>query len=117
MSASKLAAQCLGSPVNTVLVTCHEGNSLVGHAFATTWDYEGGNCLGTFINHHLTDPGSGTVCWITQLVVSSDHRQRGIATVLLGCLKGPNHTAFGLVSSHPAACLALCKIASAFYHI
>jgi len=76
------------------LVTCYEGDLLVGHAFATTWDYEG-----------------GTVCWVTQLVVSSDHRRRGIATVLLGFLKTPNITAFGLVSSHPAACLALCKIA------
>ena len=117
MSASKLVAQCLGLPANTLLVTCHEGESLIGHAFATTWDYEGGDCASTFINHHLTDPWLGTVCWITQLVVSSEHRQRGIATVLLGLLKSHNHTAFGLVSSHPAACLALCKIASAFYHI
>ncbi|KAJ7203637.1 hypothetical protein GGX14DRAFT_369443, partial [Mycena pura] len=47
--------------------------------------------------------------WITQLVgVSHDYRQRGIATSLLRLLPGPNFKcgAFGLVSSHPAACLA-----------
>jgi len=93
MSASKLRDQCLASADSTV-VTCHENDILVGHAFATTWDYNGGK-----------------VCWVTQLVVRSDYRQRGIATVLLGRLLRHDHTAFGLASSHPAACLALCKAA------
>jgi len=92
MSAAKLRAQCLVG--DACLVTCHEEDRLVGHAFATTWDYEGGK-----------------VCWVTQLVVSSDHRRRGIATVMLGCLKRDDHTAFGLASSHPAACLTVCKVA------
>jgi len=94
MSASKLRAQCLASPADSTLVTCHEDDLLVGHVFATTWDYDGGK-----------------VCWVTQLVVRSDYRQRGLATVLLGCLLRHEHTAFGLASSHPAACLALCKAA------
>jgi len=33
---------------------------------------------------------------------------------MLGRLKQDYHTAFGLASSHPAACLALCKSARAF---
>ncbi|KIM82894.1 hypothetical protein PILCRDRAFT_820189 [Piloderma croceum F 1598] len=72
MSVAKLQLQCLGSPADSMLVTCHENDVLVGHVFC---------------------------------------RQRGIATVMLGRLKQDHHTAFGLASSHPAACLALCKSA------
>ena len=42
MSAAKLQAQCLGSPADSILVTCHEDAELVGHVFAATWTYEGG---------------------------------------------------------------------------
>ena len=55
---------------------------------------------------------SGIVGWITQLVVSSEYRRQGIATVLLHRLRRDTHTAFGLLSSHPAACLALAKLGS-----
>ena len=43
--------------------------------------------------------------------MSSEHRERGIATALLHLLPGPDVkcTAFGLASSHPAACAALSK--------
>lgn len=51
---------------------------------------------------------------MTQLVVSSDHREQGIASTLLRMLPGPGFAcgAIGLVSTHPAACLALAKSAS-----
>ncbi|KAK0186106.1 hypothetical protein F5146DRAFT_168926 [Armillaria mellea] len=53
----------------------------------------------------------GLVSWITQLVVHSNHRRRGIATMLLRMLRnGSGSSAFGLVSSHPAACIALSAI-------
>lgn len=55
MSTVKLQSECLPSRENTILVTCITSGTLVGHAFATTWDY-----------------GEGTVCWITQLVVRKD---------------------------------------------
>jgi hypothetical protein len=42
MSVAKLQSQCLGSPADSMLVTCHENDVLVGHVFATTWAYEGG---------------------------------------------------------------------------
>ena len=46
MNAQKLKAQCFGAPEQTVLVTCHLNDTLIGHAFATTWDFEGGaHCL------------------------------------------------------------------------
>ncbi|THH15290.1 hypothetical protein EW146_g5154 [Bondarzewia mesenterica] len=67
---------------------------LVGHAFATAWDYDGGR-----------------VGWVTQLVVSVTARKRYIATSLLQMLKlrpiFRGITAIGLVSSHPSACHAL----------
>jgi hypothetical protein len=48
--------------------------------------------------------------------VSSDLRERAIATTLLHLLPGPEVecTAFGLASSHPAACAALSKRARMF---
>jgi hypothetical protein len=57
----------------------------------------------------------GKVCWITQLVVHRDARQRGIATFLLQSLKRPEHTAFGLASSHPAACLAALHLGRQYF--
>jgi len=64
----------------------------------------------------LTQHSESNVCWVTQLVVSSERRERGIATTLLHLLPGPDVkcTAFGLASSHPAACAALSKRARMF---
>lgn len=103
-SPARLRQQLLSSPENTVLVVCYQlesggGLALVGHAFATSWDYDGGRAG-----------------WITQLVVSVAVRKRYIATSLLQMLKVHSPfrdiTAIGLVSSHPAACHALAKYAS-----
>ncbi|KAE9406871.1 hypothetical protein BT96DRAFT_971631 [Gymnopus androsaceus JB14] len=60
-------------------------------------------------------PGSN-ICWITQLVVSSEWRKCGIATFLIKMLPGRDFKcgAIGLVSSHPAACLALAKKAGIY---
>jgi hypothetical protein len=43
MSAAKLKSQCLVSSADTSLVVCHFDGVLVGHVFATTWTYDGGN--------------------------------------------------------------------------
>ncbi|KAF7377736.1 hypothetical protein MSAN_00196600 [Mycena sanguinolenta] len=98
MSPSKLKEQCFSDPEHSMLALCTVDNVIVGHAFATVWNYNGSD-----------------ICWITQLVVSPDYRRRGIATTLLHMLPGPgfNCAVFGLASSHPAACLALFKRAYA----
>ncbi|KAL4256247.1 hypothetical protein AB1N83_012272 [Pleurotus pulmonarius] len=90
MSARSLKEQCLSDPTASVLALCVADGILIGHAFASLWSLHG-----------------ETICWVTQLVVSSKHRQRGIATSLLSML--PECHVYGLASSHPAACLALCK--------
>ncbi|KAJ6544322.1 hypothetical protein B0H19DRAFT_957043, partial [Mycena capillaripes] len=95
MSAVKLRAQCLSDPERSMLALCTTGDKdILGYAFASVWTCEGSE-----------------ICWITQLVVSREHRRRAIATILLQLLPGPEFdcAAFGLVSSHPAACLALLK--------
>ncbi|KAG7453219.1 uncharacterized protein BT62DRAFT_940616 [Guyanagaster necrorhizus] len=95
LSPSKARAECLSDPAHTTLALCTlNDGTLVGYAFATQWSY-----------------GDGLVSWITQLVVHSKHRRRGIATMLLRMLRnGSGSSAFGLVSSHPAACIALSAI-------
>lgn len=65
---------------------------LAGNAFACRWAYE-----------------NKTVCWITQLVVHQDYRERGLAVGLLNQLRHDNNDIYGLMSSHPAACLAAAK--------
>ncbi|KAF8954531.1 hypothetical protein BDZ97DRAFT_1766063 [Flammula alnicola] len=97
MTAKRLRDECLGDPANSMLSLCHVNGQYVGHAFATCWKSVGGN-----------------ICWITQLVVSSHHRERGIATSLIRCIKEDSsiqYTSMGIASSHPAACLALAKAA------
>ena len=48
------------------------------------------------------------MCWVTQLVVHKDYRERGPATGLLSQLR-QDDDAYGVMSSHPAACLAAAK--------
>jgi hypothetical protein len=124
MSGPKLRKQCVVTPKRTVLVTCYQVPNaahqchrakLVGHAFATVWDYDGGNSFLIYRQIILLTITFllGTVGWVTQLVVSLYQRQRYVATSLLQLLKESpifqGITAVGLVSSHPAACHALAK--------
>ena len=72
---------------------------LVGHAFGCRW-----TCKGE------------TVCWITQLVVHRSHRGNKLATTLLRTLRKDHDNIYGVMSSHPAACLAAVKaFGSKFY--
>ncbi|KAI0685879.1 hypothetical protein C8T65DRAFT_773272 [Cerioporus squamosus] len=99
MSVKRLRSQCLSDPNNTILVIARIQDEIVGHAFATKWQY-----------------GKDYVGWVTQLVVDVNQRKRYIATELLQTLKYHTWyegvTMMGLVSSHPAACHALCKLNS-----
>ncbi|CAG9945410.1 unnamed protein product [Clonostachys rosea f. rosea IK726] len=92
MSASRLRAQCLpeGSRSSYARVTVN--GTLAGHAFACRWQ-----C------------GDRQVCWITQLVVHRDYRERRLATTLLLALLDSGDDIFGIMSSHPAACKALAR--------
>lgn len=65
---------------------------IAGNAFACRWAYD-----------------NKTVCWVTQLVVHEDYRERGLATGLLNQLRHYDDDIYGLMSSHPAACLAAAK--------
>lgn len=65
---------------------------LAGNAFACRWKYN-----------------NRTVCWVTQLVVHSGYREQGLAMGLLSQLRDANDDIYGVMSSHPAACLASAK--------
>lgn len=61
MSGLRLRKQCVSIPEKTVLVACYQTpivanqqhrRKLVGHAFATVWDYNGGNFF-FLIDHRL----------------------------------------------------------------
>jgi hypothetical protein len=49
------------------------------------------------------------MCWITQLVVHRDYRERRLAARLLNELRQDDEDTYNVVSSHPAACLAIAK--------
>jgi hypothetical protein len=68
-----------------------DGN-LAGNAFACRWTVNGKK-----------------ICWVTQLVVHQDYRERGLAVGLLNELRQDDDDVYGLMSSHPAACLAAAK--------
>ncbi|OKL55297.1 hypothetical protein UA08_09425 [Talaromyces atroroseus] len=53
-----------------------------------------------------------SICWITQLVVHRDYRERGLAVGLLNQLRQDDDDFYGIMSSHPAACLAAAKVFS-----
>jgi len=98
MNAAKLRKECLGNPEHTVLITSYLQDKLIGHAFATKWQY-----------------GEDVVGWVTQLVVDSSLRKRYVATNLLQNVKHhpwfDSVTIVGVASSHPAACHAVAKLA------
>jgi hypothetical protein len=93
LSKDRLRMQCLpngGAACSYVRVSV-EGR-LAGNAFACRWIYNG-----------------QTVCWITQLVIHRDFRERGLAFTLLNQFRQQDDDIYGIMSSHPAACLATAK--------
>lgn len=93
MSAERLRQQCLPPKVLTTYVRAVVKGKLVGNVFSCRWKYEGRD-----------------ICWITQLVVDSEFRRCGLATKLLGYLReGESDWGFGILSSHPAAILAVLR--------
>ncbi|OJT10701.1 hypothetical protein TRAPUB_12794 [Trametes pubescens] len=97
MSAAKLRKDCLSDPENSLVVFCYVKSELVGHAFVTKWLH-----------------GEGYIGWVTQLVVDRRQCRRFIATSMLQNIKNDpwfdGVVKMGMVTSHPSACNALCKL-------
>ncbi|KAI0426284.1 hypothetical protein F5Y09DRAFT_319360 [Xylaria sp. FL1042] len=89
LNGRRLRAQYLPDNSKTSYVRVTVDGTLAGNAFACRWSWDG-----------------KTVCWVTQLVVGKDYRDRGLAKGLLGTLKEATDDVYGIMSSHPAACLA-----------
>jgi len=91
MTAQFLKKKCMasnGSIYIRALLEC----DLVGNVFATRWEHEG-----------------RPTCWVTQLCISSAHRNRGIAKLLLSKLQEPG-CSYGILSSHPFAICAFLRV-------
>jgi len=97
MSVSRLRAQCLPAGAHCSYVSVTVDGVLAGNVFACRWDYQGRR-----------------ICWITQLVVHRDYRERRLATSLLERLRKIDDEIFGIMSSHPAACMAASKACADF---
>ncbi|MDO9019770.1 MAG: bifunctional N-acetyltransferase/class I SAM-dependent methyltransferase [Deltaproteobacteria bacterium] len=68
----------------------------------------GGELVGYALGIRKTIDGFGTMDWVTQLVVHTEHRNRGVATQLLFTFWGfSDHAAWGLVTTNPYAVRAL----------
>ena len=92
LSKTRLRAQYLPDDASCSYVRVSVDDRLAGNAFACRWGYK-----------------DKTVCWVTQLVVHRDFRERGLAAGLLNQLRQDDDSIYGLMSSHPAACLAAAK--------
>lgn len=89
LGSRRLREQYLPESSDSVHARATVDGDLVGTAFACRWRYDDKN-----------------ICWVTQLVVSRDHRERGLASGLLKFLRMEVDDIYGILSSHPAACLA-----------
>jgi hypothetical protein len=114
MTPAKLRSECFTDPDATSLALCRIGNDIVGYAFATVWEYAVGKYVAILrVTAHVTNLGKN-VCWVTQLVVSSQYRRQNIATLLLTPTPPIPCHAFGIASSHPGAVAALTSAAGTF---
>ncbi|KAI9834651.1 MAG: hypothetical protein M1826_000053 [Phylliscum demangeonii] len=106
---ARLRAQCVFDPrpgMCTYVRVVVDGQ-LVGNVFAARWWYgsthEAGEAGGAGADQRR-------VCWITQLVVHRDFRRQRLASQLLAHLRESGDTAYGVASSHPAACMATAAV-------
>jgi len=98
LNATRLRRDYLPDGVPCPYVTVHIDNILAGNAFACRWTYQGRQ-----------------VCWVTQLVVHDEFRERRLATRLLEKLRKKDDEIFGIMSSHPAALIAIAKACAGKY--
>ena len=82
LSKNRLRVQYLPDSAACFYVRVTVEDRLAGNAFACRWSCEG-----------------KIVCWVTQLVVHSDFRERGLAVGLLNQLRKDDDAIYGLMSS------------------
>lgn len=92
LSKSRLRDNYLPNNASCTYVKVTADGHLAGNALACRW-----SCKGKI------------VCWVTQLVVHHNFRERGLAAGLLNALREDGDEVYGVMSSHPAACLAAAK--------
>jgi hypothetical protein len=92
LSKDRLRSQCLPDNATCFYVKVTVDGNLAGNAFACSWRFN-----------------NESVLWVTQLVVHREYRERGLAKGLLNLLKQNDVDMYGIMSSHPAACLAAAK--------
>ena len=92
LSRDRLRSEYLPENVDCFYAKVTLEDHLAGNAFACRWKVK-----------------DKIVCWITQLVVHSNYREHGLAFGLLNCLRRDDDNIYGIMSSHPAACLAAAK--------
>ncbi|KFG78567.1 hypothetical protein MANI_002995 [Metarhizium anisopliae] len=92
LSGQRLREKLLPESAQTSITRVAVNGNLAGHAFVCRWA-----CAGK------------KICWITQLVIGKHHREQGLATCLLTSLRKDEDDVFGIMSSHPAACLTAAK--------
>lgn len=87
----RLRAEYLPANISSYVRVLVNGH-LAGNVFACRWVLDGRQ-----------------ICWITQLVVHRGYRERGLAAGLLNELRQASDDIYGVMGSHPAACLAAAK--------
>ncbi|KIW39876.1 uncharacterized protein PV06_08448 [Exophiala oligosperma] len=92
MSPQRLRAQCLPDGVDCLYVKATVDGEVAGNVFACRWKVQ-----------------EKVVCWVTQLVVHTKFRGRSLAVSLVNFLRQPDDNIYGIMSSHPLACLAAAK--------
>ncbi|KAK3059661.1 hypothetical protein LTS18_010329 [Coniosporium uncinatum] len=121
LSPTLLRTECLPHPSPGVLKTTLfravlPNNQPIAHLCATSWHATlPCACAGS------DPPRPFRVCWVTQLVVHSAYRRRGIASSLLGRLRADVEVQdadsgygkprlYGILSSHPASVMAFARV-------
>ena len=98
MSVKRLRTLILPDLGHCSLIRVLVNNIPVGHAFSCRWKHEAMN-----------------ICWVTQLVVHSSYRRRGLATGLLRKMREADDDVIGVASSNPATIMAASKACNSQY--
>lgn len=92
MGKERLRAQCVPVDASSSYVRVIVDGHLAGNVFACRWKHD-----------------NKTICWISQLVVHREYRERGLAAGLLNEVREEQDSVYGLMSSHAAACIAAAR--------
>lgn len=93
LTSKRLREQYLPEDGDCWYIRVTSKGTLVGNAFTCRWYY-----------------GEKSVCWVTQLVVHKNYRGRGIAGSLLRMSMADSDDVYGIMSSHPHACIAAASV-------